>query len=536
MHKWLPIAALVLSVVVLAAHQGYLQPWTLDDAYITFRYSRNLAEGHGAVFNPGERVEGYTSFLWMAIMAAAHLVGANIVVASKIVGGGVTLAWFAALAAAHRWIRGLDPLVTGAALALCGTVGLASRWSMSGMETPLVLFFVVVGLGLHLMERGGDERPWLPVLSGVVAALAFMSRPDAGLLFGAIFLDRVLIQRRYDARLLSFLAPFLLLGGGWWAARAWWYGWLLPNTFYVKVGSSVDQIKRGVEYFAAFAMPGWPLTTLFALGVWKGRLTERNPGLWTLVLFTVLHLLYVLMVGGDVFWGWRFMVVVTVPMAVIGAIGLADVVGFDRRPRLAWGALVLLVGFQTVYLNQSRKLNHRGWVARTGVLVGVWLDEHTDEDALIAVNIAGSIPYYAKRPTIDMLGLNDAHIAHTEVPNMGKGRAGHEKGDGEYVLSRAPDVVMLSSAKGGRRPRFRSDRLLFGLDDFHEQYTYKHYMVREDKRIGVYVRKEEYGGKGIHGVRPVKVFRDIRLEEDIHDGGAAPGQGEQGEVEETEEE
>ena len=311
-----------------------------------------------------------------------------------------------------------------------------------------MLFFVVVGLGLHLMERGGDERPWLPVLSGVVAALAFMSRPDAGLLFGAIFLDRVLIQRRYDARLLSFLAPFLLLGGGWWAARAWWYGWLLPNTFYVKVGSSVDQIKRGVEYFAAFAMPGWPLTTLFALGVWKGRLTERNPGLWTLVLFTVLHLLYVLMVGGDVFWGWRFMVVVTVPMAIIGAIGLADVVGFDRRPRLAWGALVVLVGFQTVYLNQSRKLNHRGWVARTGVLVGVWLDEHTDEDALIAVNIAGSIPYYAKRPTIDMLGLNDAHIARTEVPNMGKGRAGHEKGDGEYVLSRAPDVVMLSSAKG----------------------------------------------------------------------------------------
>ena len=136
MHKWLPIAALVLSVVVLAAHQGYLRPWTLDDAYITFRYSRNLAEGHGAVFNPGERVEGYTSFLWMAIMAAAHLVGANIVVASKIVGGGVTLAWFAALAAAHRWIRGLDPLVTGSALALCGTVGLASRWSMSGMETP----------------------------------------------------------------------------------------------------------------------------------------------------------------------------------------------------------------------------------------------------------------------------------------------------------------------------------------------------------------------------------------------------------------
>ena len=52
----------------------------------------------------------------------------------------------------------------------------------------------------------------------------------------------------------------------------------------------------------------------------------------------------------------------------------------------------------------------------------------------------------------------------------------------------------------------------------------------------MYVRKEEYGGKGNPRGEAVKVFRDIRLEEDIHDRGAAPEQGEQGEVEETEEE
>ena len=45
--------------------------WFLtDDAFISFRYARNLLEGHGLVFNPGERVEGYSNFLWVLELAA----------------------------------------------------------------------------------------------------------------------------------------------------------------------------------------------------------------------------------------------------------------------------------------------------------------------------------------------------------------------------------------------------------------------------------------------------------------------------------
>ena len=44
--------------------------WLTDDAFISFRYARNLLEGHGLVFNPGERVEGYTNFLWVLELAA----------------------------------------------------------------------------------------------------------------------------------------------------------------------------------------------------------------------------------------------------------------------------------------------------------------------------------------------------------------------------------------------------------------------------------------------------------------------------------
>jgi len=44
-----------------------------------------------------------------------------------------------------------------------------------------------------------------------------------------------------------------------------------------------------------------------------------------------------------------------------------------------------------------------------------------------------------------MLGLNDAHIGHTSTADLGKGRAGHEKGDGKYVLSRSPDYILMGN-------------------------------------------------------------------------------------------
>jgi hypothetical protein len=48
----------------------HLDQWGFDDAFTSYRYAENLVQGHGLVFNPGERVEGYSNFLYVLIMAA----------------------------------------------------------------------------------------------------------------------------------------------------------------------------------------------------------------------------------------------------------------------------------------------------------------------------------------------------------------------------------------------------------------------------------------------------------------------------------
>ena len=76
--RWLNrVFPLLCGLLFTGLWLSYRDFW-LDDAFITFRYARNVAAGLGAVFNPGEAVEGYTSFLWMLICSAFFALGDDV--------------------------------------------------------------------------------------------------------------------------------------------------------------------------------------------------------------------------------------------------------------------------------------------------------------------------------------------------------------------------------------------------------------------------------------------------------------------------
>ena len=77
--------------------------------------------------------------------------------------------------------------------------------------------------------------------------------------------------------------------------------------------------------------------------------------------------------------------------------------------------------------------------------IGEWLHETLPPDYTVAQIATGIVPYYSQLPTIDMLGVNDRHIAHRDIP-LGYGVAGHEKEDGGYVISRKPEIIWLELA------------------------------------------------------------------------------------------
>ena len=471
-------AALGVALVVLVFHQARLQPWTLDDAFISMRYAWNLAHGQGLVFNPGEAVEGYTNFLWTVLLAPAALAGKDMVLWVKVLGLLCTVATLGLVALSDRLLPGMSARAATWSVLLLGTSGVFTRWSLSGMEAPLVGVLVLAALLVHARDERG-------LATGVLAGIAGLARPDAGLVVFPILADAFASRRGAWGR----IAGFALVAVPYHAWRIWTYGDLLPNTFYVKVGGTVASLARGTFYANDFLGVELGLVLLVAVGVFAG---ERllAPGTRAMSLYLLVHLIYVVVVGGDVFQGFRFFAPVLPVLACCAGIALDEV-----RRGVAAGVVAIAIHLGAIAANDQ--LGQSGEISDVGERIGKWLRACAPPDAVLATNIAGAVPFYSRLQTIDMLGLNDRHIAHREMPAMGEGKAGHEKGDGAYVLSRAPDYVVFGALKGSATPKFVGDRELDAIPEFHQQYVLTKYQLEDVGGFRVWVRRPEFGGKGL---------------------------------------
>ncbi|RMF85727.1 MAG: hypothetical protein D6736_16680, partial [Nitrospinota bacterium] len=150
----------------------------VDDAYISFRYLDNWLAGHGLVYNPGERVEGYTNFLWIVLLAPLRLLGLQPELASFV----LSLAALALLlGAVFRTASSLadSPVAGGAALLLAASSAHLARWTTSGMET--VGFAALLALANQQLALRRQHS----LKSSLFFGLAVLTRPN-GVLHGAV--------------------------------------------------------------------------------------------------------------------------------------------------------------------------------------------------------------------------------------------------------------------------------------------------------------------------------------------------------------
>lgn len=325
-----------------------------DDAYIPLRYARHLLDGQGLVWNPGERVQGYTSFLHVIGVAAIGRPSIDLTVGSRLLG----------------------------ILGLAGTIAAG-----------------IAGSRLFVSERDGA--------AGRLAAL-----------------------------LLATSAPLLV----------WSLGGL-----------------EGTLFSAASSI--W----LAAVGAWTSRLTY-------LALCIAAYLAFIAGVGGDHMPAFRLL------LPLVGPLSLIVAAAADRAirtgPPATGGALMgiipLLCGAQL--LSSSLQPMTEDRASYVGTIVGTFIARAWPPGSVVALNTAGSVPYYAPRHRdIDMLGLNDRHIARRHVGAFVlalQHLPGHAKGDGAYVLSRLPDFVILGPAEGtvAAQPWFLSDLELSRSAEFARDY------------------------------------------------------------------
>ena len=482
----------VIVCVAFGALANYMfaqLSWTIDDAYITYRYAENVVAGHGPVYNPGEAVEGYTCFSWMSLLALAGMAGVPVPVFAKFAG---MISVFGSVSLLAFWDRvessvsRSDALVAAVLLATCASF---AQWGPSGMETGLFCLLAVAVVFVYLRLWSRPTAPTAVAL-GTLGCLLTMTRPN-GIVLLAVILIHALRQRRdLPTKTLGIMVgAFVILYGSYFLWRMDFYGFFLPNTFYAKVGSSNAQLNRGVRYVIA-AMPAFGLLVAPIVSSWGVRResTPARNATPLLLALTLTHIVYVILVGGDNFPAHRFLVVIVPFLCLLSVRGVSLIAANPSRKALL---LATLVGYNFVaraFDPETRVRIRRDYVAAHGTLVGRYLADFTPDGSLIATNSAGALAYYSGRPTVDMLGLNAAEIAHTPAATMGSGKAGHEKGNGFYVLSREPDYILFGPPKGSVEPMFKGGKELAELGTFKRRYVLEQVKISKDFTISMYRR------------------------------------------------
>jgi hypothetical protein len=525
------VLLLVYGLIAAGIWLAVMNEFRLDDSFITYRYARNLAQGVGLVYNPGETVLSTTAPLYAILLAGLslivpdfHVLGSLIGVVSIVVGG-----WMVSRLAERYLSSGLR-LWAGLVYVLSSPL-----WLALGMETALWIGLVLAGIDMAQRERWGA--------SGLLIGLAMLVRPDAALpgalLFAvAVFTTAVRFQttRKWWQPVVYFpgsaAVPLVLFAG--WAMLT--YGSPIPVTLGAKGAQAELGITglgvgvtawEGLRLILRSLMEQSPLYVVVVLLALFGAASSLPLPVVIVVGWGALHLL-AYMVLGVAPYRWYYAPLVP-GAALLAAYGLQYLQG--RLSLRGKGLAVGLVGVMAVLplaaqgTTFSRIAEQMRLGGPTDVMLpivdwkiyqetGEWLNQNAPVEATVGVAEVGQLGFYARRWMTDYLGLLQPEAS-----------AMLRRGDlYSWLIRYAPDYLVFQ--------RFRGAALvLYNLvieDDPWFRANYQEAAEFDDPRyasgpVTIFSRKTRLGEMEEQAVQ--LDFEGLRLVGYASDGGAIPAEG-----------
>lgn len=459
-YVWLAVFAGGL-VVLYASITA--QVW--EDYYITFRSSRNLVEGAGLVFQPGERVHTFTSPLGVLVPALGYW----------LTGSDAGALWFLRLVSAAAvgyaaWVvlthlrEHATQTVLTLTIAFCLGVAEAKQiaFSANGMETGLLLLFTA--LTWQELTRPGGAR-WSHLAFSYAALM--WTRPDAFVPAGAMTLSWFIFQPRRAEEKKPWLKPVvggILIGGLFyvpWFAWAWhYYGSPVPQTIiaksaYIPDGFSLSKLwqapfqlfRLNAQLDGLFAPPyytisGWPATVILPLQA-LGRLAAL---VWVIpgVARSARAASFATLIGGIYLdqimpFPWYFS-----PWTLLGAIALTGLVDLGARSLRGWvqsatriaATLTSSIALGLFACNVVTAYHQQLLVEELGrKQIGLWLKENARPSDTIFLEPLGYIGYFSQLKTYDIPGLSSREV--TALVKAG------QKSHVKLIAALQPDWVVL---------------------------------------------------------------------------------------------
>jgi arabinofuranosyltransferase len=401
----------------------------VDDAYISFVYSKNLINGNGLTYN-GLLVEGFSNLSWVILLSPFINANLDIIKFARffsIISGIVSLTLVFNLA---QKIVKRNKLSTSL-LASCSVAVLSPflAWTMGGLETILLSSLIMVLIYIEWMEF--DVRK---ILSPFLIFIISLTRPE-GIIVFPIWVAYLYIKNNKNLKIVLMEAILVIIPFFIYILLRWYYyGYPLSNTAYLKLSPSISTSIEAAHWLWNFLM----LRPIFSLILLSGIIItilnkHFEKGFLLVIGISIGFIAFIVFSGRDWMPHHRFIAPI-IPLMSFPIAILIDSIQGKLFQKIVVITLIIGIGFE-LFMTYSQYLPLSVEFGRyTAGLkqAGIWINENTRDDATIAVVDAGALAYYGNRKTIDILGLNDEHIAHSV-----------DKMDSDYVLYFKPDIIQL---------------------------------------------------------------------------------------------
>ena len=463
------IAALRTAIFLVAAW-----PHTTDDAYITLRYSRHLAEGVGLLWNAGEApVEGYSNFLFVLLGAAAMRAGMDDPMPVLKALGGMALVASALLTfvIGRRWLG--PAAATVPVLLLTGYSGTV-LWAVSGLETSVYQFLVLLTVFLVLRakdRRDTSHRRSLLSAAGFTGFLLSLTRPEGPVIVLVLLLYVALGfggegRKPSIASLTWIKLPFLVPYLAYTVWRVLFFERLLPNSVACKAGHTAAPFAL-ISDFLSFA---WIYIALAFVALLFER-TARHPLLWSL---PIVYLLILYNVDPIMSHHNRHFLTALPFVLIMATMGLQRLVGFSRSLRTSRTgrglvAVVVLIGGIVSFSAVSGDIEDtalRGQPPEAPRLaLANYLKNQLGPEDVYVIGDSGLVPFVAEGRAIDAYCLNCRQATSPEI-DRSPGRLA------DWILDQEPRFIIIQSFQAEQlTPVWSADIALASHPSLTSRYT-----------------------------------------------------------------
>lgn len=434
------LSAFIVLATVLILNALIYMPFLSDDALISMRYSARLADGHGLTWTHGSAVEGYSNLLWVLLTTGGMSAGLDGVTTVRLLGILSLICFVFCVLFTYRKRIAREYMIVLLFAVLSAPLG---AWAAGGLEQPLVAALLALSIPLIWRVSGKREAGLsLYLTASIPLALLCITRPDGAIFtFAAVLVLLFSGNGRRSFLLAVFPVLIVLAQLGF---RLGYYGDYVPNTARIKMRPSVHYSIGGVKYLIRGAFVLFPLS-IFSIFATIKAVRKRHIRTLLPAAMAFSWMMYLVIIGGDIFPAYRHFV----PLVVLFTwICIEELPQIRRTFRsVALFAVILLLFVVLQYADsRNREAREELWEWDGQVTALVLKEAFAEQQPLLAVTAAGSLPYWSELPSLDMLGLNDHYLAQNQGNSAERGLLGHNVCNPDYVLERQPDIVSFNVA------------------------------------------------------------------------------------------